>query len=104
MSDTYRGRNQQSLILSEVNRLKAGECNSSIEQTVSVDAQRVLEAIIAEYGDNATFRALKNQGFQGNLVRYLLTALYEIAIARRAVSEPHSLTCIPNISIKSTEE
>ncbi len=86
MTDTHRSKNPQSLILAEVNRIKAGDWSTSTEQTAATDAQRILEAMVAEYGVDAAIQALDNQGFQGKSMRYLLAPLFEIAISRRAIA------------------
>jgi hypothetical protein len=50
---------------------------------VRTDAERVLEAMIAEFGIEKAVIALDNQGFKGSSIRYLLSPLHEEAVRRR---------------------
>jgi hypothetical protein len=43
----------------------------------------VLEALVAEYGIDASVVALNNHGFRGDAYRYLLGPLYDEAVRRR---------------------
>jgi len=58
--------------------------NTTRRETFPADANAILEALIAEYGVEATLEALVKQGFSptGDY-RYAAQPLYEEAIARR---------------------
>ena len=75
--------NPMPVIIETVIERKAGEWNQSTATVARTDAQRVLEAMVAEYGINAAIQALDNQGFTGKSIRYLLTPLHAEAISRR---------------------
>lgn len=47
------------------------------------DAQRILEAMIAEFGIEGAVSALDNQGFKGKAYHYLIAPLCEEAYRRR---------------------
>jgi hypothetical protein len=83
MTDTHRSKRPQPLIIPTVIAQKADAWNSETQKVAASDAQRVLEALVAEYGIEAAIIALDRQGFRGASIRYLLTPLYEEAYARR---------------------
>ncbi len=81
---THRKTNPLPVIIEAVIQNKADDWNNATATVARTDAQRVLEALIAEYGIDAALQALDNQGFTGKSVRYLLTPLHAEATARRA--------------------
>jgi hypothetical protein len=78
-----RVRNPQPVILRKVLSIMDTRWSASSKDTALSDAERVLEAMVAEYGIEAAVYALDNQGFKGDAMRYLLNPLYEEAIRRR---------------------
>ncbi|MEX0653665.1 MAG: hypothetical protein WD534_18685 [Phycisphaeraceae bacterium] len=86
----YRAHHRQPGIVSAVIADKADAWNESTAKTAAIDAQAVLEALIAEYGIDATVNALNNQGFRGDSFKYLVKPLHEMAADRRvAAANPH---------------
>jgi hypothetical protein len=53
------------------------------DQTFPMDANAILESLIAEYGVEATLVATRKQGFHGDY-RYAVERLHKEAVARRA--------------------
>lgn len=80
---THRAHNRHSLIVSTVVERKAENWSEETRKVANTDAQRVLEALIAEYGVENAMRALDNQGFKGRAYGYLLQPLYIEALQRR---------------------
>lgn len=81
----HRKTHPQPIIIDAVIERKSAEWNESTRAVARTDAQRVLEALVAEYGVDEAVRALNNQGFTGEACRYLLNPIYEEALARRAL-------------------
>jgi hypothetical protein len=80
---TYRKKHPEPLIVSAVVENKRASWNAETQKVARTDAERVLEAMIAEFGVQKAVRALDNQGFRGDSLCYLLGPLYEEAIRRR---------------------
>lgn len=83
-NSTHRDRNREPVILRAVCDAKAGCWHEETQKLAATDAQRVLEAMIAEYGVDGAINALDNQGFRGDAYRYLLNPLHEEAMRRRS--------------------
>ena len=78
---SVRDNQPRPVILDTVIRSKS-DWNDSTQKVARTDAQRVLEAMIAEYGIEGAVGALNNQGFEGEAYRYLLNPLHEVARTR----------------------
>ena len=87
---THRKGNRKQLILSKIIEDKGDSWNEETRKVATTDAQRVLEALIAEYGVDNAARALDNQGLKGKAYGYLLRPLYSEAINRRDESKVNS--------------
>jgi len=81
---SHRDKNPVPLIIEAVIRQKGSEWNQSTQDTARSDAQRILEALVAEVGVGRAVHALDNQGLAGYAYRYLLNPLYAEAQRRRA--------------------
>jgi len=81
----HRATNPEPVILGKIIADKGTRWGEETRKVAQTDAQRVLEALVAEYGVEAAVRALDNQGFKGDAMRYLLNPLYEEAIRRRSM-------------------
>ncbi|KXS32531.1 MAG: hypothetical protein AWT59_1364 [Candidatus Gallionella acididurans] len=57
------------------------------DSTPSVQLERIIEALIAEYGVENAELALDKQGMKGSAYRYLLEPLHVQAIRRRRASQ-----------------
>lgn len=57
--------------------------NESTQKVARTDAERILEALVAEAGVEGSVAALERQGFDGMAYRYLLRPLVEEALRRR---------------------
>jgi len=73
-------------ILDKIIADKAATWDEGMQKFAQSDGQRVLEALLAEYGIEAAVRALDNQGYSGNAVRYLLQLLHDEAMRRRRMA------------------
>lgn len=62
---------------------KGDSWNAATADVAATDAQRLLEALVAEVGVEGTVAALTNQGFDAKSYGYLLAPLHKEAIARR---------------------
>ena len=82
-----RDKNPRRTIVEAVIEKKGENWNDSTRKVVRTDAQRILESLIAEYGIEASVRAMEHQGFEGEAYRYLLGPLHDEAIARRPTRE-----------------
>ena len=71
------------IILSKIIEDKGDGWSEETRKVANTDAQRVLEALVAEYGVENTMRALENQGFKGKAYSYLLNPLHSEAVKRR---------------------
>ncbi len=80
---SHRGDHPLPRIVETVIKKKGGEWSPSSQETVRGDAEKILEALVAEVGVEATVQALDRQGFEGKAYRYLLTPLFEEAQRRR---------------------
>ena len=80
---THRKSNREPLIVPTVIENKGEVWSEETRKVARTDAQRVLEALIAEYGVENTVDALDNQGLKGSTYRYLLKPLYAEALRRR---------------------
>lgn len=81
---THRDGSPEPLILPTVIAQKGEKWSAESRKVAQSDAQRVLEAMVAEYGVNGAVHALNNQGFKGEAYRYLLNPLFAEAQRRRA--------------------
>ena len=84
---THRKGNREPLILPTVIGLKGDAWGEETRKVARTDAQRILEALIAEYGVENAEQALDKQGMKGSAYRYLLKPLHVEAIRRRRVSQ-----------------
>jgi hypothetical protein len=84
---THRKANREPLIVSTVIAQKGDAWGEETCKVARTDAQRVLEALVAEYGVEAAVSALDNQGLKGSAYRYLLKPLHAEAVRRRRVSQ-----------------
>ena len=89
MEGTHRDAHPEPLIVPTVMENKGADWGAETRRVAESDAQRVLEALIAEFGVEAATRALDNQGLRGNSYTYLLKPLYEEAVNRRARARAH---------------
>ena len=80
---THRSNSREPLIVQTVIEQKATSWKDETSKVARTDAQRILEAIVAEYGVENCVRALDNQGLKGVAYRYLLKPLYAEAQRRR---------------------
>ena len=80
---TYRSRHHRKLLVPAVIELKGEDWQQSTRTLAASDAQRVLEALIAEYGVEAAVSALDRQGIRGMSYLYLLRPLHAEALRRR---------------------
>lgn len=84
---THRKGNHEPLILPTVIEQKGNAWSEETCKVARTDAQRILEALIAEYGVENAVQALDKQGLKGSAYRYLLKPLHVEAIRRRRVSQ-----------------
>jgi hypothetical protein len=84
---THRKESREPIIITTVIEQKSGTWGDETRKVARTDAQRVLEALVAEYGIENTIRALDRQGFKGSAYRYLLKPLHTEAVRRRSVHE-----------------
>jgi hypothetical protein len=84
----HRDTHPEPGIVDKIMADKATTWAEDVRQAAPTDAQSVLEALLAEYGVGAAVRALDNQGFLGEAMRYLLNPLYEEALRRRRTVQP----------------
>lgn len=80
---THRRENREPLIVPTVIAQKGDVWGEETCKVALTDAQRVLEALLAEYGVENAVQALDNQGLKGSSYRYLLKPLHAEAIRRR---------------------
>ena len=80
---THRDKNPEPLIVQTVIEQKGSIWNEETHRVVRTDAQRILEALVAEYGIEKSVCALDNQGLKGSAYRYLLKPLHDEAQRRR---------------------
>ena len=80
---THRDNNRESLIVPSVIAQKGAAWGDETRKVAQTDAQRVLEAMVAEFGVDGAVRALDAQGFKGPAYRYLLNPLFDEAHRRR---------------------
>ena len=80
---THRDSNREALIIPTVIAHKGTSWGEETRKVAQTDAQRVLEAMVAEYGVDGAVRALDNQGFKGSAYNYLLNPLFAEAQRRR---------------------
>lgn len=73
----------EALIVASVIAAKASSWNASTQKVAAEDAQRILEALVAEVGIDGARVALTNHGFEAASYAYLLGPLYREALARR---------------------
>jgi hypothetical protein len=83
---THRDARPRQLILDAVVAERDGRWSAETRRVARSDAQRLLEALIAEMGIEEAVRALDAQGFAGDAYRYLLTPLHAEASRRRAAA------------------
>ena len=80
---THRNQNPEPLLVPTVIINKGPIWGAETQKVAQTDAQRVLEALMAEVGVEGEVSALNNQGFKGEAYRYLLAPLYDEARWRR---------------------
>ncbi|MBM4032384.1 MAG: hypothetical protein FJ291_11425 [Planctomycetes bacterium] len=80
---SYRDRNPDRAIIEAVIQEQGSEWSRSTQDTARSDAQRILEALVAEVGIEGAVQALDRQGIAGYAYRYLLNPLYVAAMRRR---------------------
>ena len=85
---THRKGNPEPLIVPSVLKLKGSEWGEETRKLAMSDAQRILEALVAEYGVENAIHALDNQGLKGKAYRYLLKPLQVEALRRRRAASP----------------
>lgn len=83
MSSSPRKRRPERAIIPTVIAAKGAAWNASTQKVAAEDAQRVLEALLAEVGIEQAKAALTNHGFDSQSYGYLLSPLHAEAIARR---------------------
>jgi hypothetical protein len=83
MTTSSRRSHPEPLIIPSVIAAKGTSWAAATQKVATEDAQRVLEALVAEFGLEATRAALSNQGFEPTSYSYLLAPLHEEAVARR---------------------
>lgn len=81
---SHRDQKRQPVILTALIEQKGDTWNAETHKVVMTDAQRILEAVVAELGVQACIDALDRQGFKGSAYSYLLKPLHEEALLRRA--------------------
>jgi hypothetical protein len=81
---SHRDKNPEPAIIEAVIRQKGSGWSQSTQDTARSDAQRILEALVAEVGVERAVQALDHQGIAGYAYRYLLKPLYAEAQRRRA--------------------
>ena len=84
---THRNNNPEPLIVQTVIEQKAGSWSEETHKVARTDAQRILEALIAECGVENSVHALDNQGLKGSAYLYLLKPLHEEAQRRRHLAQ-----------------
>jgi len=84
---THRKSNREPLIVPTVIAQKGDDWNEETHKVACTDAQRILEALIAEFGVENAVQALDNQGLKGSAYRYLLKPLHVEALRRRRVNQ-----------------
>jgi hypothetical protein len=84
---THRRKKPQPPIMDTIGKTKEMAWNEETKKVAQTDAQRILEAMIAEFGIEAAERALDNQGFRGTSYAYLLAPLHEVATQRRGEAQ-----------------
>lgn len=84
---THRKGHPKPQIINAVIAMNADSWGTETQKVARTDAQRVLEAMIAEYGVAKAVLALDKQGFKGPAYRYLLKPLYIEARRRRPESK-----------------
>lgn len=89
---THRKSNREPVIVFAVIEQKADSWSEETRKVARTDAQRVLEALIAEHGVEDAVHALDNQGLKGSAYRYLLKPLHAEARRRRQRAEQQSAT------------
>jgi hypothetical protein len=77
MEPTHRDVNPETLIIPAVIASKSASWNDETRKVAASDAQRVLEALVAEFGIERAVTALDNQGFRGEAYKYVLKPLHQ---------------------------
>ncbi len=80
---TKRSKRPLPVIIESLIELKGKNWNKSTQEVVRTDAQRILEAMVAEYGVDGAVKALQNQGFAADAYLYLLKPMDKEARKRR---------------------
>ena len=106
MQPSHRKLHPEPSIVPTVIAAKSASWGRETNRVAEADAQRVLEALIAEVGVEATVVAMNKQGFQGKAYRYLLVPLHAEAVERRArAAGPRRASCdapVHNESLQQT--
>ena len=84
---THRKANREPLLVPTVIAKKSESWGEETCKVARTDAQRVLEALIAEYGVENAVHALDKQGLKGSAYRYLLKPLHAEALRRRRLNQ-----------------
>ena len=80
-----RSKKSHPVILDAVIEGKGSDWNKSTQAVVRTDSQRILEAMVAEFGIAGATEALENHGFTAKSYLYLLKPLYGEAQKRRSI-------------------
>ena len=84
MTDTHRKKHPEPLLIPTVIAATGAEWGEETQKVAPTDSQRVLEAMLAEFGIEGAILALNGQGFRGDTYGYLLGPHHAEAMARRA--------------------
>ena len=88
---SHRDTHPSRRIVDAVIDQKGDQWGESTRKVARSDAERILEALVAEYGVETAMLALDHQGFEGNAYRHLLTPLFQEAQRRRLRVPPHEV-------------
>ena len=80
---SHRDRSPEPVILTAVIETKGAAWGEETRKVAQGDAQRLLEALVAEVGLDGCVQALDRQGFKGAAYGYLLKPLHAEAVLRR---------------------
>jgi hypothetical protein len=83
MTTSPRRSRPEPLIIPTVIAAKGVTWNAATAEVAATDAQRLLEALVAEVGVEGTVTALRNHGFDPTSYGYLLSPLHQEAADRR---------------------
>ncbi|ENM7921206.1 TPA: hypothetical protein ACMDXF_004474 [Vibrio parahaemolyticus] len=92
---SYRNENRLRSVLEVVISNKKSSNEWQAESTIDTarkDAVKILESVLAEFGEESCLQALENQGFKSASYEYVLKPLYEESVKRRLQFEAHTKT------------